>query len=88
MRINWSVRFANPHWWFQLAISVGAPVLAYFGVNWQDLTSWQMILDILGQAVRNPVVVVSALVAIYNAVVDPTTKGASDSEHVLLMDKM
>jgi len=79
MKINWSVRFNNPHWWAQIALSVGVPVLAYFGVSASDLTTWDAVFDVFIKAIKNPVVFVSALTAIFNALVDPTTKGLSDS---------
>ncbi|GHU50491.1 hypothetical protein FACS1894127_5760 [Clostridia bacterium] len=83
MKINWKVRFNNPHWWAQVALSIGAPVLAYFGMSYEQLTSWPIVLDLITRALQNPVVIVSALVSLYNAVVDPTTKGVSDSERAM-----
>lgn len=83
MNINWKVRFNNPTFWIQLVLSVIVPVLAYFGLNWSDMTTWGSILDLMGKAANNPVVVVSIVMSIFNAVNDPTTKGLSDSKKAL-----
>jgi len=37
MKINWKVRLKNPYWWAQMICAVVLPVLAYFGLNWQDM---------------------------------------------------
>jgi len=83
MNINWSVRFKNPVWWAQVLAGVFVPILAYYGLNWEDMTSWSAIWDILMQAIRNPVVVVAAVVNLGSAITDPTTKGIGDSERAL-----
>ena len=87
MKINWTVRFANPLWWAQVLAGVFIPVLAYYGLKWEDMTSWSAIWDILVQAVKNPVVVVAALTNLWSATTDPTTAGMSDSERAMMFDK-
>lgn len=79
MKINWAVRFRNPLWWAQVACAVLLPILAYFGLSWEDMTSWAALGALFVRAVQNPVVVVSVLVSVFNAVVDPTTAGVGDS---------
>ena len=39
MKINWKVRIKNPLWWVQAAGALVLPVLAYFGLAWEDMTS-------------------------------------------------
>lgn len=87
MKINWTVRIHNPLWWAQVAAGVFLPILAYYGLNWEDMTSWRAIWDILVQAVQNPVVMVAALTNLWSAVTDPTTAGMSDSERAMMYDK-
>ena len=41
MRINWKVRFKNPIFWRNIAIAIVAPILAYFGLNWEQIVTWQ-----------------------------------------------
>lgn len=87
MKINWKVRFANPEFWKQIALAVFVPLLAYYGMNWSDMTTWAAIGDLFIQAVRNPVVVLSVVVSVYNAIIDPTTKGISDSALAMTYEK-
>ena len=86
-KINWKVRAKNPAFWGQIALAVFTPILAYFGLNWTDMTTWAAIGDLIVQAVKNPVVVLSVVVSVYNAIIDPTTKGFSDSSRALTYDK-
>jgi phi LC3 family holin len=83
MKINWKVRFANPEFWKSVALAVFVPLLAYYGMNWTDMTTWATIGELFVQAVQNPVVVLSVVVSVYNAIIDPTTKGIGDSEQAL-----
>ena len=83
MKINWKVRFANPEFWKSIVLAVFVPLLAYYGMNWADMTTWVSICNLFVQAVQNPVVVLSVVVSVYNAIIDPTTKGIGDSEQAL-----
>ena len=87
MKINWKVRSNNPFWYMQLAISVLIPILAYLGINYQYITSWYAIAEIIVSAAQNPVVAVSALAAVFNSVVDPTTRGLSDPLIVMKFER-
>lgn len=82
-KINWTVRARNPLWWAQIVCAVVLPVLAYFGLNWSDMTSWTALGDVFWQAIQNPVVLVSVLVSAFNAITDPTTVGVKDSQRAL-----
>lgn len=86
-KINWKVRVKNPAFWGQIALAVFTPILAYFGMNWADLTTWAAIGDLFVQAVKNPVVVFAVVTSVYNAIIDPTTKGLGDSHRALTYDK-
>lgn len=83
MKINWKVRFANPEFWKQIVLAVFVPLLAYYGMMWDDMTTWAAIGELFAQAIQNPVVVLSVVVSVYNAIIDPTTKGIGDSEQAL-----
>jgi len=78
--INWKVRFRNPVFIAQLGLSIFAPILGYFGLTAQDITTWQSAIDLIVKAISNPYVVVIVAVSVWNAVNDPTTKHLSDSE--------
>lgn len=86
MKINWKVRFRNPAFWVQIAMSIFLPILAYFGLNWSDMTTWASIGSLLWRAIQNPVVVASVAISVYNACIDPTTKGMSDSDRAMGYD--
>ena len=83
MKINWKVRLKNPVFWANLAAAVVLPILAYLGLSWKDITTWTGLGNALLEAVKNPVILVSALVSVWNLINDPTTKGLSDSQRAL-----
>ena len=83
MKINWTVRLKNPHWWFQIALALVIPVLGYFGMTGADVTTWGVLWDTVIRAVSNPYVIVLAAVSVYNAIIDPTTAGIGDSTQAL-----
>ena len=87
MKINWKVRIKNPVFWVQVAVAVILPILAYFGLSWEDMTTWGAIGRVLLDAVKNPVVIVSVVVSVFNTITDPTTKGLSDSTQALGYNK-
>ncbi len=83
MKINWTVRFNNPTFWYNIALAIFLPMLTYFGLKWEDMTTWGAIWRLFVQSFENPVVVMAQLVAVWNAINDPTTKGVSDSKRAL-----
>ena len=87
MKINWKVRRENILFVAQIIVSIFAPILAYFGMNWEDMTTWAAIGNLFVQAVQNPVVVLSVVVSVFNAITDPTTAGIGDSARALTYDK-
>lgn len=79
MTINWKVRFRNPVFWRNILIAIVAPILTYLGMKWGDITTWGTFFDLFKQAALNPVIMVSVIVSVWNAINDPTTAGDSDS---------
>ena len=51
------------------------------------MTTWAVLGKLLLEIVKNPVVVVSVVISVVNAITDPTTKGISDSTRALGYDK-
>lgn len=86
MKINWKVRAKNPAFWVSIALSVFGPILTYFGLTWDDMTTWAAIGDLFLQAIQNPVVVAAVAVNVYNTIIDPTTNGIGDSQRALTYD--
>lgn len=83
MKINWTVRFKNPVFWAEMAAAILLPILAHLGLNWEDMTTWAALGNLLLDAIQNPVIVVAIIVSVWNALNDPTTKGIGDSEQAL-----
>ena len=83
MDINWMVRFKNPIWWGQMFLAVASPILAYYGLNFKDLNTWNSVFDLLLNAIKNPYIVGLIAVNVFNTINDPTTKGLSDSQRAL-----
>lgn len=83
MKINWKVRFKNPVFWANLAVSIILPILAYMGLSWEDMTTWSALGNVLLQAIQSPVIIVSVIVSVWNLINDPTTEGLSDSKKAL-----
>ena len=81
--INWKVRLKNPVFWVQIIVAIVLPILAYLGLSWDDMTSWAALGGIFLEAVKNPVILVSVAVSVWNAVNDPTTKGLGDSQRAM-----
>ena len=78
--INWKVRFRNPVFLSQLGLAFFMPILAYYGLTAQDLTTWGSVFNLLGDAIQNPYVVLTIAASLWNAVNDPTTSGIKDSQ--------
>lgn len=82
-KINWKVRLRNPHFIAQVALSIILPILSYAGLTAQDMTTWKALSDLILMALSNPYCLGLVVISVYNAVVDNTTPGLSDSENVL-----
>lgn len=85
--INWRVRIRNPVFWVQIGMAVFTPVLAYLGLSAEDLTSWQMVGEVLIKAWSNPYILGLIAVSVWNAVNDPTTAGTGDSLDAMQYNK-
>lgn len=83
MKINWKIRMENPMWWVQILLSIITPILTYAGITAEEITTWAALGGLLLDAISNPYVLVLVGVSVYNAIVDPTTKGIGDSERAL-----
>ncbi len=69
---------------------VASPVLAYYGLSYADMTTWQGVGDVLSRFITNPYLVGTVAVAVLSFIgvlSDPTTKGIADSEQAMKYDK-
>lgn len=87
MKINWSVRFKNRAFVTRFALVLVLPVLAYFCIKFEDITSWGTLFGLLGKFLSNPYLVGLTVFNVWNMFPDPTTKGLSDSERALSYTK-
>lgn len=53
--INWKVRFKNPVFLAQLFLAFFAPILGYYGLTAQDLTTWGSVFYLLAGAFSNQI---------------------------------
>ena len=83
MKFNWKTRIKRWDFW----ASIVAALIAASGIAVGDMTSWHAVAEAFLGIVTNPVTLVAVVVAIRGVIVDPTTKGASDSDLVLKRDK-
>ena len=83
MNINFEVRKNNPYFWVQIALSILVPIGAYFGIQAQDITTWSTVGQITIKTVSNPYVLFTVLVSVFNALIDPTTDGFTDSKNTM-----
>lgn len=83
MNINWKVRIKNPTFWIGIVVSIFVPIFAYTGLSAQDITSWDTLFNLILNAVKNPYVLLMVAVSVYNAIVDPTSSGITDSANAL-----
>lgn len=81
--MNLKVRFKNPVFIAQLVLAILTPILAYAGLTYQDLTSWDALGKLLLGAISNPYVLGMIAVSVWNALNDPTTSGVGDSNRAL-----
>lgn len=85
--INLKVRFKNPVFIAQIVLSILLPILAYRSMSLQDVTTWATLGDLLLGALKNPYLLGTVVVSVFNAVTDPTTEGISDSDLAMTYDK-
>lgn len=80
MNINWKDRI-NAVFITQILLSVLIPILSYFGLTAQDLTTWSSLFDLVVKAVSNPYVLGTITVSVWNAINNPTTKTLGDKDN-------
>lgn len=69
-------RIKNPYFW----LGLGGVIFSSAGVDFNTLTSWNLLGDALLSILANPVAVVAVAAAIIGVFVDPSTKGLKDNK--------
>jgi len=89
-KINWRVRAKSPQFWIGLLGVIASPILAYYGLSYADMTTWDSIGNVLQMFFTNPFLigtVVMAVLSFIGVLADPTTKGISDSKQAMEYEK-
>ena len=85
--INWKVRLKNPVLWVQLIVALAAPMLAAAGLQWNEVTSWATLGQVILDAIKSPVVIVAMIAAAWGVINDPTTEGLKDSARAMTYER-
>lgn len=83
--INWKVRFTrkNIMFLFRFFAALFLPILAYLGLNYESLTTWPMVWDVIVRFISNPYLIGLTIFNAVNVIPDPVVKGLSDSSSAL-----
>lgn len=79
LKVNVPVRLKNPWFW----VGVVSIIITAIGLDPTTMTSWGAVLGAAEAVLRNPVQLVTAVLAVLAVFVDPTTAGLSDSAQAL-----
>lgn len=82
---NWIKHFNKKKAIFlvRFIVALFIPILTYFGLEQQDLTSWATLGQVLLDALSNPYVVAFTIINALNLIPDPTTDGIWNSQQAL-----
>lgn len=76
--MDWKSRVKNPIFWVNVLLAIGTPILTYFGITGSDLTAWGTLFNLILDALKNPYVVGTVIVSLWNTIYNPATKGIKD----------
>lgn len=88
--INWKVRMKSWTFWVGLAGVVLGPILAYNGLEYSDLVTWDGLGGLLLSFVQNPFLLGTVLVEVLGFVgvlSDPSTPGVKDSPITMMKEE-
>lgn len=83
MKVNIPVRLKNPWFW----IGIVSICITAIGIDPQSLTSWEAVGACVVDVLRNPVQLVTVVLAVLAVFIDPTTAGIGDSTRALGYNK-
>ena len=79
LKVNVPVRLKNPWFW----VGVVSIIITALGVDPNQFVSWESLVEYLVEVLKNPVQIVTVVLAVLAVFVDPTTAGLSDSAQAL-----
>lgn len=82
---NWKVRFNknNIQFVFRFIAALLVPVLAYFGLNFESVTTWNSVLELAVNFISNPFLIGLTIYNAVNMIPDPTQKKLKDSKQAM-----
>ena len=83
MKVNVPVRLKNPWFW----VGVVSIIITALGVDPQQFVSWDSLGGYIVDVLRNPVQLVTVVLAVLAVFIDPTTSGIGDSARALGYEK-
>lgn len=83
VKVNIPVRLKNPWFW----VGIASVVIAALGVDPQQFVSWDSLGGYIVDVLRNPVQLVTVVLAVLAVFIDPTTSGIGDSARALGYEK-
>ena len=83
MKVNVPVRLKNPWFW----VGVVSIIITALGVDPQQFVSWDSLGGYIVDVLRNPVQLVTVMLAVLAVFIDPTTSGIGDSARALGYEK-
>lgn len=78
MKIDWKARGKNPYFWFGLL----GVVMTAMDIKPEMLTDWSMVLKQIQNLLENPFLLGSVIFAVTGVILNPATKGLSDTPTV------
>ncbi|NRG46964.1 phage holin [Bacillus sp. CRN 9] len=78
--INWKIRLKNPVFCLQVLFSFLIPIMGYYGLTMQEMTTWESLIALIAEAISNPYILFISILSVANAINDPTTRGLEDSD--------
>ena len=78
MKIDFKARIKNPIFWLNTFLAIAMPIIAYYGMSAKDFTTWNSVLNVILDALKNPYVLGLAFISLWNNIINPTTKGITD----------
>lgn len=79
LKVNVPVRLKNPWFW----VGVVSIIITALGVDPNQFVSWESLVGYLVEVLKNPVQIVTVVLAVLAVFIDPTTAGVGDSAQAL-----
>lgn len=83
MKINWEVRLKNKQFIIRTVLAIIIPILTYFKLQPQDITSWGIFVKVMVDFLSNPYLLILTAANVWLMIPDPISTGYGDTDKVL-----